>query len=241
MKVALVDDDKELLSALTELVKGELIRIEDYTNKIFPFNSGEEFLSSWQRGKYDIIILDIYMGDTLGIDVARKIRETDKDVRIVFCTSSNEFASESYEVGAHYYLLKPFNEKGVRTMLERLGLDSYEFAKHVVLSNGQSIILRNVIYTEYYGHIVTLHSKKGDKICARVTHSEVEGLLCENPYFCSPTKGVVVNFYEVKSQNGNNFVMSNGDIVPISRRRAKDVLDAYTKFRFEQTRKELTK
>ena len=144
------------------------------------------------------------MGGILGIDVARKVRESDNDVRLVFCTTSNEFASESYEVNAHYYLHKPFTEKSIKLMLDRLG-------------------------------------KRGENIVARVLHSEVESLLCENSYFCCCTKGVVVNFHEIKSQNGNDFVMTNGDILPISRRRSKDVIDAYTKFKFDQLRKEALK
>lgn len=238
MKVAIVDDDTELLENLSNLISNELLSIGDNSKKILKFHNGEEFLSNFKAGDYDLIILDIFMGGMLGIDVARKIRESDNDVRLVFCTTSNEFASESYEVNAHYYLHKPFTEKSVKAMLDRLGMDSYEFAKHITLSTGQSIILRNVIYTEYFGHNVTIHCKRGENITARVLHSEIERLLCENSYFCCCTKGIVVNFHEVKNQNGSDFLMSNGDSVPISRRRSKDVLDAYTKFKFDRLRKE---
>lgn len=46
------------------------------------------------------------MDKLTGVDVARKIRERDSNVKIVFSTTSNEFASESYEVNACYYLRK---------------------------------------------------------------------------------------------------------------------------------------
>lgn len=241
MRVAIVDDDNELLESLSSFISNELLAIGDSSKKISKFHNGEEFLESFKAGDFDLIILDIFMGGILGIDVARKIRESDTDVRLVFCTTSNEFASESYEVNAHYYLHKPFTEKSVKSMLDRLGMDSYEFAKHITLSTGQAVILRNVIYTEYFGHNVTIHCKRGENITARVLHSEVEALLCENSYFCCCTKGIVVNFHEVKAQNGNDFVMSNGDTLPISRRRSRDVIDAYTKFKFDLLRKEAMK
>ncbi len=241
MRVAIVDDDNELLESLSGLISKELLAVGDNSKKISKFHNGEEFLDGFKAGDFDLIVLDIFMGGILGIDVARKIRESDNDVRLVFCTTSNEFASESYEVNTHYYLHKPFTEKSVKTMLDRLGMDSYEFAKHITLSTGQSVILRNVIYTEYFGHNVTIHCKRGENITARVLQSEVEALLCENPYFCCCTKGVVVNFHEVKNQSGNDFTMSNGDILPISRRKSKDVIDAYTKFKFDQLRKEVGK
>ncbi len=241
MRVAIVDDDNELLESLSSLIAYELLAIGDNSKKISKFHSGEEFLDSFKAGNYDLIILDIFMDGMLGIDVAREIRESDNDVRLVFCTTSNEFASESYEVNAHYYLHKPFTEKSVKAMLDRLGMNSYEFAKHITLSTGQSVILRNVIYTEYFGHSITIHCKRGENIVARVLHSEVEGLLCENSYFSCCTKGVIVNFHEVDKLNGNDFIMSNKAIVPISRRRAKEVTEAYTKFKFDQLRKEVGK
>ena len=241
MRVAIVDDDRELLESLSSHISKALLAIGDNSKKISTFQSGEDFLALFKAGDFDLIVLDIFMGGILGIDVARKVRESDSDVRLVFCTTSNEFASESYEVNAHYYLHKPFTEKNVKSMLDRLGLDSYEFAKHITLSNGQSVILRNVIYTEYFGHNVTIHCKRGEDIVARVLHSEVESLLCENSYFSCCTKGVVVNFHEVTSLNGNDFTMSNGDMVPISRRKSKEVVDAYTKFKFDQLRKEAMK
>lgn len=241
MRVAIVDDDNELLESLSNIISNELLAIGDNSKKISRFHSGEEFLAEFKSGSFDLIILDIFMGGMLGIDVARKIRESDNDARLVFCTTSNEFASESYEVNAQYYLHKPFTEKSVKSMLDRLGLDSYEFAKHITLSNGQSVILRNVIYTEYFGHNVTIHCKRGENIVARVLHSEVEALLCENSYFSCCTKGVIVNFHEVESLNGSDFIMSNKDMVPISRRKYKEVFDAYTKFKFERLRKEVGK
>lgn len=239
MRVAIVDDDNELLDGLSQLISKELLAIGDNSKKISKFHNGEEFLEVFKAGDFDLIILDIFMGGILGIDVARKIRESDNDVRLVFCTTSNEFASESYEVNAHYYLHKPFTEKSVKSMLDRLGMDSYEFAKHITLSNGQSVILRNVIYTEYFNHNVIFHCKRGENITTRVSHSEVETLLCENSYFFCCTKGIIVNFHEVKSLDGNDFTMSNGEMVPISRRRAKEVFDAYTKFKFDKLRKEV--
>ena len=97
MRVAFIDDDPNELKILhpyfNDLTDPSTISIDD-------FSSEEEFLSRFTAGLYDLVILDIYMGDLTGVDVARKIRETDHNVRLVFCTTSNDFASESYEVAA---------------------------------------------------------------------------------------------------------------------------------------------
>ena len=65
----------------------------------------------------------------------------------------------------------------------------------------------------------------------------MEALLCAYPYFFSPSKGIVVNFYEVAAQKGDTFQMSDGSVLPISRRRAREVLDAYSSFLFQRLRK----
>ena len=97
MRVAFIYDDTNELKILhtyfNDLADPSTISIDD-------FSSGEEFLSRFTAGLYDLVILDIFMGDLTGVDVARKIRETDHNVRLVFCTTSNDFASESYEVAA---------------------------------------------------------------------------------------------------------------------------------------------
>ena len=50
---------------------------------------------------------------------------------------------------------------------------------------------------------------------------------------------MIVNFYEVENQTEDTFVLSNGDLVPISRRKSKEVSEAYTRFRFNKMRKEM--
>lgn len=104
MRIALVDDDANAQAVLLHLLTEQI----GSTHEITCFSGGEAFLEAWSAGRYELVILDIFMGSLSGMDVARRIRRTDGDVRLVFATSSNEFASESYEVNASFYLRKPF-------------------------------------------------------------------------------------------------------------------------------------
>ncbi len=76
------------------------------------FSSGEDFLGAFTPGKYDLIFLDIYMDGITGMETAKRIRQTDHDCRIIFITISPEFAVESYNVNASFYLLKPIGKDG---------------------------------------------------------------------------------------------------------------------------------
>ena len=234
MKIAVVDDDIQVCECLESLLK-ELL--EDAA-KIICYTSGESFLASWKPQAFDIVILDIFMDRLTGIDVARQIRKKDDDVKLVFITASNEFASESYEVNACYYLCKPFGKEQLTAMLNRLDLAQIETMRVMKLPNGISVRLRDVLYADYASHCVTLDKKRGRNTTLRISFSKIEEMLCAYPYFLSPTKGIIINLYEVEQQNGDTFKMRDGRLIPISRRKTKGVMDAYSSFIFDQLRKE---
>ena len=233
MRIAIVDDDIRMYECLQTYL-GELL---GSSAELTYFKSGEDFLRTWQPDAFELIVLDIFMDKLTGMDVAREIRKTDSDVRIAFGTTSNEFASESYEVNACYYLHKPFDRERVKAMLDRIDLAQVEKERTIQLPDGKSVVLREIIYADYAAHYTTLHCKYGKDIILRANLSEIEALLCDYPYFFIPSKGLIINFHEVDAQNADTFTMSNGSLIPISRRKAKEVTDAYSSFLFEQLRK----
>lgn len=232
MRIALVDDAVEELEILSNIINKELPHAT-----VFTFPSGEDFLKAWAENSYDLIFLDIYMPGMHGVDVAREIRKTDDDVRLVFCTTSNEFASESYEVGANYYLQKPVSQISFQRMLKMIRLEDYEENRFITLPDGQKIVLRNITYTEYYNHSIIIHSKKRADLQTRMSQTEWEALLCEYNFLCSCSKGIVVNFYEVDKVEDGMFLLHNGETVPISRRKTKEMAENYAHFCLEQMRK----
>ncbi len=232
MQIAIVDDDPQAAEYLRTCLETAL---QDAC--IRAFAGGEELLAEWSAGRFDLVILDIFMGGMTGMEVAHRLRETDSGVRIVFCTTSNEFASESYEVNARYYLHKPFGEEQVRAMLDRLNLAELDLLRTLQLPDGSNLRLRSILYVDFSAHCVTLHCKNGETRTLRIPFSEMEARLRDYPYFYCPGKGVLVNFYEVEAQEGDTFRMSDGSLLPISRRKAKEVLDAYSSFRFQLLRK----
>lgn len=234
MNIALVDDDEfqieQLYTFLTKQLGGKFT-CDRYTN-------GESFLQGFTSGSYDLIILDIFMDELTGIDTAKKIREKDASVRLVFSTTSNEFASESYEVNACYYLCKPLDSDKVAQMLDRINIDALENMRTITLPDGTSLILRTVIYADSNGHYINFHLTSGETMETRITFSQLEAMLCAYPFFFSPTKGILVNFHEVSRLKDNTLQMVDGSIIPVSRRKGKAVTDAYSAFRFSKLRKE---
>lgn len=240
MKIALVDDEVSQLQHLRGLLAQELnTLLRHTTHQIDAYRNGQTFLDHWQPGRYDVIILDIFMGGITGVDVAKEIRNTDPDVKLVFCSRSNEFAAESYQVNAQYYLVKPATPCSIANMLQRLNLALIQLEQTVTLPDGHSLLLRHILYTEYYNHVVTFYLKGNQTYRLRANHTVVEELLSPCGYICSPSKGILVNFHEVIRAEDDSFTMSDDTVLPISRRRSKDVHAAYTKFRFQKMRTEV--
>ena len=233
MKIAIIDDD----ITMNELFQNYIDEFLDSSAELNYFKSGEAFLEQWESGMFDLVILDIFMDELTGMDVAKHIRKTDSEVHIVFSTTSNEFASESYEVNACYYLHKPFGKERVKAMLDRIDIAEIEKLRTALLPDGTRVVLRDIIYTDCASHCINLHCKYGKELSVRTSFSEIESQLCAYPYFFTPSKGLIVNFYEVKTQGSNIFTMSDGSRIPISRRKSKEVMEAYSSFLFERLRK----
>lgn len=99
MRIAIVDDEQDELDCLSRRLEHQLSLLGYTENVIRCYRSAEEFLAAWHPGGCDLILLDIYMEGMPGIEAARRIRERDADCRLVFCTSSNAFASEKLRGG----------------------------------------------------------------------------------------------------------------------------------------------
>ena len=240
MNIALVDDELTQLLNLKKLLAVQLQSlIPDSSHLIDTYRSGRSFLDNWTAGQYDVIILDIFMGGINGVEVAKEIRRTDLDVKLVFCSHSNEFATESYEVNAQYYLLKPATQGSIVNMLQRLNLDLIQRKQFITLPDNYNVILRDVLYTEYFNHVVTIYLKNKETHRIRTNHATIEELFAFCGFIYSPCKGMLINFHEVVTASDNSFTLSDGTVVPISRRRSKEIQSAYIKFRFQKMRSEV--
>lgn len=239
MRIAIVDDLPAEAQRLQSMIQEEFHNTQTDIHRLDVFSSAEALLEAWMPNTYDLVLLDIYMGGITGVEAAHILRESDEHVRLVFCTTSNEFASESYAVGASYYLHKPYGNADIRRMITSVRPRDYEMTRYILLPDGQKVILRDIIYTEYNNHVITIHRKKGALTQTRLGQAAFEALLVDDPFMISCSKGLMVNLYETERLDGDAFTMSDGTALPISRRKAKEVQGIYDEFLFRKMRKEM--
>ena len=143
MYIAIVDDQLPEIKRIELLLKKEF-ESQQIMIEIDYFTSGKDFAGEWNPGKYDMVILDIYMEEMTGIEVGQFIRQRDDNAKIVFYTSSNEFASESYNLNASYYLLKPATPVQLHNMFLRCFPELGEQKRIMILPDGQKIIPHSI-------------------------------------------------------------------------------------------------
>ncbi|WP_461205959.1 LytR/AlgR family response regulator transcription factor [Clostridium sp. DL1XJH146] len=219
INIAICDDDKDELEKISDYVSKNFKDL-DIEFKITLFTEGEDLIEEINLSKevYDIIFLDIYMQFSNGIDIARKIREFDKACKIIFITSSKEYAIDSYDVKAFYYILKPINEEKlknvVKEVIETLSNDN----KSIFIKNKKGnyrVIYKDILYLESKARVVNIHMKSGEIInFYSILDEFIENLKDERFVKCH--KSFFVNMdYILKIEN--KFVFLKGNVkIPIS-------------------------
>lgn len=233
MRIAVCDDDVQEISQLMGLIaeyqssRGENIDCHSFYNSI-------DFLCSVRGGEYDLVLMDVLMPGTNGIQAAQELRELDKNVRLVFISTSPEFAVESYRVGAYHYLLKPLDAAALFIVLDSVaGELSGQDVQGLVLKSREGVVrvsFAKIEYVEVMNKTVSFHLADGviREVTAPLT--DFEEKLLRRPEFFKTHRACLVNLNYVQEIGANGVVTRNGHGIPVSRQRRSQLQNAYIHF-----------
>lgn len=194
----------------------------EYELKIYI--SGEDLLESYPKST-DIFILDIQMKKINGMDVARKIREIDKNKpEIIFTTSLIEYIQEGYEVRAYRYLLKPIIYEDLKKhILSCIDEVINKRDKFIIVENkseSYKINIEDIMYIEIQRKDMSIHTE--NKIYeTKMTMDKIEKELSNhNFYRCH--KSFLVNIDYVDNVKQYVAILENKEEVLVSRHRFKE-------------------
>lgn len=202
-----------------------------YEGKISVFNTGEALLEAFSSGMFHLIFLDIYLPGLSGVKVAEKIRKTDRDCILMFITSSRDFMAEGFDLQASSYVVKPIDrvrmDKAMHMCREKFEKNSRRIQ---VPMNGKNLAvsIADLIYAEVFGKDAILHMGKG-KVTCRIPLGQLEARLGGQP-FLRCHRSYIINMNHVTDMRDNEFLMGNGDIVPIRINGRKEVKMAMASF-----------
>ncbi len=241
IRAAICDDNPEELDILCRTIDAYNIENSGFNNIISYdcFSSGAELLSRITSGVfYDCVFLDVIMPVLSGIDVAREIYETGNATRIIFLTSSKEFAIDSYSVEALDYILKPITHQGFSNAVNKfLKYHRQSETDEIIIrdkSNMIRITLHTLRYIEVFDHYLFYHISTGESIKCRQKLSEVENILAGNNKFVKAHRSYIVNIDYIQKIEPGQLIMTTGEIIPVSKSNYRLITDSFLKSEFEK-------
>lgn len=237
MRVAVIDDDigdqARLLALLSQWAQASGTPLAPAPAV---FSSGEAFLEQFAPDRYDVVFLDIFMEGLDGMETARRLRQRDRVCRLVFTTTSTDFAVDSYEVDASYYLVKPFLLEKLAQAMERCGARLLEQGQSLVLPDGDRLYLHPIVYTEFQDRRVLVHNQDGSHREIAMSQGDFAEALLAFPYFCDCMKGMLVNLEAVDKLLEDRFLLKDGGTVPISRLKYRQVRERFLAYTYARVR-----
>ena len=230
MRLAYCDDEEIQLEYMQRLAE-QWAEQAGVSLTYYAYKSAEELLFENAEGyPFDLLILDIDMQGMDGMALARKIRERDAKIPILFLTNKREYVFEGYEVQALRYLLKPMSEEKLFPLLNEVYMAAREEVQSLIVSTeGEhcKIAVSDILYLEADGHYVRIHTVKRDYVVKKA-FTELAEVLADG--FVATHRSYLVHLLSVERVQRTECVLSDGSSIPVSRNSYKAVNEAFIKY-----------
>lgn len=229
MKIGICDDslrDQELLKAVLQPVLCEY-------DSLGSFSHGAALLDSHDNKPFDILFLDIGMPHLSGIDVAREIRRSSRNTRIIFVTRHRDYAAESYVVKAFSYLNKPIEQKQVQEVFSQARescLSDDKCLEFIIDYDTVYVPTSTIIYAETLKNKIRVHTCEGE-FDTRMTMQELSRRL-DGYGFYRPHASYLINLNCVRSIHNKVVTLESGVEIPVGKtRRIHEVRSSVLSYR----------
>jgi len=225
LRIAYCEDEKIQLEKMEQRLK-QWATQNQVQYSFEKYVSGEAFFfENEKQYPFDLLFIDIEMGIMNGMEIARKVRETDENIEIVFLTNRREFVFEGYEVNALRYCVKPIDEEKLNEILRKVISKKREEKCYLIEKQDgemQKIDLSTVFYIEASGHYIGISTRQEYYQFKKSLQEIMEYLIeqkgsLEQAGFMLSHRSYLVNMKFVDSLNKTECILENGRRIPISR------------------------
>lgn len=226
MRTAICEDEKIYSDKLSESLN-KYLSSHNEKAEIDLFADGTPLAEKLKSGsRYDVIFLDIQLENSDGMNTAEIIRQYDKNVPIIFVTGLESRASDGYAVQAFDYIIKSDFDAKFEKVMTRLmqTLTKKSLSVEDISGNLEIIPIAEIMYVESEGRGTAVHTAE-KTIYSNLPISKLSAELPESD-FIEIYKAIYVNISKIKRTLTDTLELSDGKILPMSRRRKKAVLTA---------------
>lgn len=233
MRILVCDDDAAFAQEMTERLDRLLSSIDRRSRVDCVTNPAE--LTDEQLGRYEIAFLDIDMGETNGLDLARRMRTLRPDILLLFVTDYLQYSLEGYEVQAFRYLLKSeLEEKLEQYVQQAFSACRKERALIRIFSEREEVDIppQAILYIEaaLRRSILHLHGFSCDTLPTRMTLNELTELLAPRG-FLRVHKSFLVNMAHIQKLQSTLVCLKGGVELPVSTHRYPEVKKGYLQWK----------
>lgn len=233
MRIGICDDDYFIYEQLNDFILSALAEMEIYEEpEIVYYASGEELFEGYSgRGWLDFLFLDISMQRLDGITVGKLVRELDEKLILIFVSSHQERAIDSFDCRAFHFLTKPLQySRFQQVFYSAFDLYRTSNAKYLIQFRNEwaRIPISDIKYVELVHRRMLFHTLSGEYEMSGTLREVAEDLA---PYgFVQSHQGYVVNMEFIRRFSKTELVMDDGATVPISLHRRTEMVLAYKGF-----------
>lgn len=238
MMVAICDDDKLDREMVSDILAQKMKKRREPL-QVVCLERGDDLIEQYEEGYtsgYDLIFMDIFLPQDNGLEIIRRLRSYDRNVAVIFLTSSPDYAVESYEVWADGYLLKPVSVDKLENALNRFMENHYPRLKKSLLmvggGSGRRIAYDDILYIESQKMNLRIACRGGEEHRIRRKLDEVQAELTQTR-FLRCNQSYIVNMDYITCAD-INFTMENGDRIPIKVRERRKIREQYFAYILEQ-------
>ena len=242
LRIAVCDDNSEDIKTISALLHAYFQARPDLMGQVTVFAQGEALLTlSCEELNFDLYLLDVLMPGISGIQLGHRLRERGKGGEIIYLSTSDDYAVDSYEVQAFFYLRKPVEEKKLFQVLDR----AVEKLKQrqdssMIVSTSQGprrVPLEHIRYVERVGRIMRYHCTDGlvDSQTIRASFKETAAPLLADRRFCLCGVSFVLNFQHVTGVTNHTALLDDGSEVTLPRAAVAAFKRAWGKYWLEET------
>lgn len=241
LNIAICDDDPSFIQSLEQL----LLRYQFASGQDFHitrFSNGEDLLAAFEQGaSFHILLLDIEIKNSNGIDIAKLIKENyTNNIYLIFISSYPEYMLESFDAHPYYFMNKPVSPERINSLFNEIINDIESNRPFVTLVvsdlSTETINLRDIYFVE------TLPERRN--YC--LVHTQDRAIECRgsisywnetlrNAGFLQCHRGTIINLRHIHYIEKDYVVLNNNMKIKISRSNQKVITDYFLMERFQQT------
>ena len=237
MQIALADDLPADLLRLQTDIKQYSVSHNITLPDIHCFQSGKDLYAHFVPGIWQAVFLDICMNEMNGIELAHMLRRADPDLKIIFISTSRDYAFDAFPIHPFDYLVKPYTMESFRHVMDELLLTFARPEPEITIRASRSafrIPYRNIVSVFSSGHSVDVYVTGNPPIRSIMTFSEIFEELSADSRFLLCNRGILANMDHALKVEDNVLRMKEGPSCPLRIRDQAKLIGQFSQYQLSR-------